>query len=73
MCIRDRTQDGVIERFAADLREAVAYARDHAGQPAVSAALYGGLPGGMTADASVFITAVMRQLLDAQQSVPAPR
>ena len=70
---RPQTQDGVVERFAADLREAVAYARDHAGQPAVSAALYGGLPGGMTADASVFITAVMRQLLDAQQSVPAPR
>ena len=58
---RPQTQDGVVERFAADLREAVAYARDQRRSARRPAALYGGLPGGMTADASVFITAVMRQ------------
>lgn len=69
---RPQTQPGVVERFAADLADAVAYAEDHAGQPAVSAALYGGVPGGLTDQAELFISAVMGQLLDAQQSVPDP-
>jgi sphinganine-1-phosphate aldolase len=44
-----QTQDGVADRFAADLAEAVTYAKEHAGEPAGSAAIYGGVPGGMTA------------------------
>jgi glutamate/tyrosine decarboxylase-like PLP-dependent enzyme len=68
---RPQTRDGVVDRFAADLAEAVAYARSHVGQPAVSAALYGGVPGGMTADAEMFIASVMSGLMDAQQSVPS--
>jgi hypothetical protein len=37
-----------------------------------SAALYGGVPGGLTPAATMFITAVMSQMMDAQQSVPTP-
>ena len=43
---RPQTQPGVAEAFAADLADAVAYAREHAGEPAASAAIYGGVPGG---------------------------
>jgi glutamate/tyrosine decarboxylase-like PLP-dependent enzyme len=68
---RPQTQPGVTERFAADLAAAVAYARDHRDQPAESAAVYGGVPGGMNLEAEELIRSVMAQLLDAQQAVPA--
>jgi glutamate/tyrosine decarboxylase-like PLP-dependent enzyme len=69
---RPQTQPGVTERFAADLAAAVAYAREHKDQPAESAALYGGVPGGLTVDSEGFIRTVMAQLMDAQQAVPEP-
>ena len=62
--------EGIVERFAADLSDALDFARAKAGTPAQSAALYGGVPGGLTPAATMFITAVMSQMMDAQQSVP---
>lgn len=69
---RPQTQPGVAEAFAADLAEAVEYARAHAGEPAQSSAIYGGVAGGMTAEADEFIRAVMADMMDEQQAVPAP-
>ena len=69
---RPQTQAGVVERFAEDLDAAVAYAIEHADQPAESTAIYGGVPGGLNVEAEGFIRAVMAQLMDAQQAVPAP-
>jgi sphinganine-1-phosphate aldolase len=68
---RPQTQPGVVEAFAADLAHAVAYAREHADEPAASAALYGGVPGGLTLEAEEFMRNVMTQFLDAMQGVPA--
>lgn len=67
---RPQTQPGVAEAFAADLAEAVDYARAHAGEPASSGAIYGGVIGGMTAEADEFIRAVMAGMMDEQQAVP---
>jgi sphinganine-1-phosphate aldolase len=68
---RPQTQPGVVEAFAADLAEAVAYARERRDEPAESAALYGGIPGGLNVEAEEMMRSVMAQLMDAQQSVPA--
>jgi glutamate/tyrosine decarboxylase-like PLP-dependent enzyme len=68
---RPQLQPGVTEAFAADLDAAVAYAKERGDQPAESAALYGGVPGGLNLEAEEMIRAVMAQLLDAQQGVPA--
>jgi sphinganine-1-phosphate aldolase len=68
---RPQTQPGVVDAFAADLADAVAYAREHAGEPASSSAIYGGVPGGMTVEAEGFLRTVMAQILDTQQDVPA--
>jgi len=70
---RPQTQPGVVEMFAVDLAEAVEYARQHKGDPASSSAIYGGVMGGMTDDADSFIKAVMADMLDSQQQVPAGR
>jgi glutamate/tyrosine decarboxylase-like PLP-dependent enzyme len=67
---RPQTQPGVVERFAADLDKAVAYARDHRDDEPKSAAIYGGVSGGMTDDADEFIRSVMADMMDRQQSVP---
>jgi sphinganine-1-phosphate aldolase len=66
---RPQTQPGVVDAFAADLADAVAYARDHAAEPAQSSAIYGGVAGGMTDEADEFIRAVMADMMDAQQAV----
>ncbi len=68
---RPQLQPGVTDAFAADLADAVAYARERGDQPAESAAVYGGVPGGLNLEAEEMIRAVMAQLLDAQQGVPA--
>jgi sphinganine-1-phosphate aldolase len=68
---RPQTKPGVVESFAEDLDAAVSYARDHGDEPAESTALYGGVPGGLNADAEEMIRGVMAQLMDSQQSVPA--
>jgi sphinganine-1-phosphate aldolase len=69
---RPQTQPGVVDAFGVDLAEAVAYAHEHAGEQPQSAAVYGGVPGGMTAEADVFVRTVMAQILDAQQDLPQP-
>ena len=68
---RPQTQPGVSEAFAADLAEGVAYAHEHADQPAQSSAIYGGVAGGMTDEADEFIKAVMADMMDEQQALPS--
>jgi sphinganine-1-phosphate aldolase len=69
---RPQTQPGVVDAFASDLGEAVAYASEHADEQPSSAAIYGGVPGGITPEAEGFFRDVMAQILDSQQDVPAP-
>jgi glutamate/tyrosine decarboxylase-like PLP-dependent enzyme len=61
---RPNTQPGVVERFASDLLEAVAHAREHQGTPARSGALYAGT---LSAEQSA---AGMAWWLDATQALP---
>lgn len=65
-----QTQPGVVEAFAADLSEAVAHASEHRDEPAGSAAIYGGVAGGLSDEADEFIRSVMADMMDAQQAVP---
>ncbi len=69
---RPQTRPGVVEAFAADLAEAVDYARERsaAGERAESSAIYGGVAGGLTDEAGEFITAVMDSMMDAFQGLP---
>ena len=69
---RPQTRPGVVEAFTADLAEAVPYALAHADEPAKSAAIYGGVVGGLTDDADELIRSVMEEMMDAFQSVPPP-
>ena len=66
---RPQTQAGVVERFRTDLARAVEYAKGQ-DQPPASAAIYGGVPGGLTSDGAEFIGAIMSEILDSQQTVP---
>lgn len=70
---RPQTQPGVVEAFANDLAAAVEYAKEKeaAGEQAFSAAVYGGVAGGLTDEAEELIAGVMTDMLDTQQSVPA--
>jgi glutamate/tyrosine decarboxylase-like PLP-dependent enzyme len=68
---RPQTKPGVAEAFAEDLGAAVAYAREHGDEPAESSAVYGGVPGGHNVEAEEMIRAVMTQLMDSQQAIPA--
>ena len=68
---RPQLRPGVVEQWTEDLAAAVAYAIEHKDEQAESAALYGGVPGGLNLEAEKFIRGVMTQLLDAQQAVPA--
>jgi sphinganine-1-phosphate aldolase len=67
---RPQTQTEVVPEFAADLAEAVAYAKAHAADAPKSGAIYGGVAGGMTEEADEFIRAVMADMLDAQSVIP---
>ncbi len=69
---RPQTQPGVAEAFAADLADAVVYAKEKhaAGEAPHTGAIYGGVAGGMTDEADEFIQAVMGDMLDEMQSVP---
>lgn len=67
---RPQTQAGVVEAFATDLAEAVAYAKEKGHEPAASGAIYGGVAGGMNDEADEFIRMVMESMLDEQQAVP---
>ena len=67
MAVGDVTLGGHFEPWVDTL-----FARANAGKEPQSAAVYGGVPGGMTAEAEGFFKTVMAQILDAQQDVPAP-
>ncbi len=67
---RPQTQPGVVESFAADLDEAVAYALEHREETPKSAAVYGGVAGGMTDEADDFIRNVMADMMDKHQGLP---
>jgi glutamate/tyrosine decarboxylase-like PLP-dependent enzyme len=68
---RPQTQPGVAEAFAADLADAVAYAVEHKDETPSSAAIYGGVAGGLNDEADEFIRMVMSDMMDRHQSVPA--
>ena len=69
---RPQTRPGVVDAFAVDLAEAVVHAmrKEAAGEQAFSGAIYGGVPGGMSAAAEEFIVSVMDGMLDTELSVP---
>jgi sphinganine-1-phosphate aldolase len=67
---RPQTQPGVVEAFATDLDEAVAYALEHKDETPKSAAVYGGVAGGMTEEADEFIRQVMGDMMDKHQGLP---
>jgi sphinganine-1-phosphate aldolase len=68
---RPQTQDGVVENWRKDLAEAVAYANEHKEESAKSSAIYGGVADGLIAEADSFIRAVMSDMLDKHQGLPA--
>jgi sphinganine-1-phosphate aldolase len=68
---RPQTRPGVTEAFAADLADAVAHGREHKGETPRSAAIYGGVEGGLTDEADELIRAAMAGLLDRQSSIPS--
>ncbi len=68
---RPQTQPGLVDTFAADLADGVAYARAHAEDTPKSGAIYGGVAGGMTAEADDLIRMVMAEMMDTQQAIPA--
>lgn len=67
---RPQTQPGVVERWRADLADAVAYASEHRDEAAHSGSIYGGVAGGMTVEADEFIRLFMAQMMDDQLAVP---
>jgi glutamate/tyrosine decarboxylase-like PLP-dependent enzyme len=69
---RPQTQDGLADAFAADLTDAVQYAHEHREESPMSAAIYGGVEGGMTSEADEFIRSVMEDMLDKHQGLPRP-
>jgi sphinganine-1-phosphate aldolase len=69
---RPQTQDGLADTFATDLADAVAYAHEHKDEKPMSAAVYGGVEGGMTDEADEFIRSVMEDMMDKQQGLPRP-
>jgi glutamate/tyrosine decarboxylase-like PLP-dependent enzyme len=66
---RPQTQPGVAGAFAADLAEAVVHATERKDEAPFSAAIYGGVAGGLTDEADEFIRGVMGGLLDKQSSI----
>jgi glutamate/tyrosine decarboxylase-like PLP-dependent enzyme len=66
-----QTQDGVVERWTRDLAAAVAYAAEPPADPPATGAVYGGVAGGLTDETDAFIRAVMADMMDGHQSVPA--
>lgn len=72
MCVtRPQTQPGVVERFAADLADAVAYGHEKGDEAPFSGAIYGGVPGGPTPEATAFVEEIMVGMLDGMQDIPS--
>ena len=71
MCVtRPQSQPGVVEAFARDLAEAVAYGREHADETPASAAIYGGVPGGEMPGVREFVREAIYSLMDATMDAP---
>jgi sphinganine-1-phosphate aldolase len=68
---RPQTQPGVAEAFAADLADAVARAVERKDEVPFSAAIYGGVAGGLTDEADDLIRSVMADMLDKQARIPS--
>jgi sphinganine-1-phosphate aldolase len=68
---RPQTQPGVAEAFASDLADAVAYAVERKADAPFSAAIYGGVAGGLTDEADDLIRSVMADMLDKQARIPS--
>jgi sphinganine-1-phosphate aldolase len=68
---RPQTQPGVTDQFAADLADAVAIAKERKDEAPFSAAIYGGVAGGLTDEADELIRSVMADLLDRQSTIPS--
>ena len=66
-----QTQDGVVETFATDLADAVAYALENQDGPARSSAVYGS-SGATPEEADAALRVLMASMLDKSQSVPPP-
>ncbi len=69
---RPQTQPGLADEFAKDLADAIPYAHEHKDEKPLSAAVYGGVEGGMTDEADEFIRAIMEDMLDKHQGLPRP-
>ena len=68
---RPQTQAGVADAFAADLAEAVTYAVERKDEAPFTAAIYGGVAGGLTDEADDLIRSVMADMLDKQARIPS--
>ncbi len=68
---RPQTHPGVSERWRRDLADAVRYAQSHRDEAPRSGAIYGGVSGGPSDEADLFIKMVMAQMMDDQLAVPA--
>ena len=67
---RPQTQPGVVEEFAKDLAEAVAYAEEHKAETPKATPIYGGVEGGFTDEAGDFIRQVMSDMMDGHMAIP---
>ncbi len=67
---RPQIKPGLVEQWADDLDDAVAYAHQHADEKPLSGAIYGGVEGGPTTESDEFIRAVMADMMDCQQALP---
>jgi glutamate/tyrosine decarboxylase-like PLP-dependent enzyme len=67
---RPQTQSGLADTFATDLAEAIPYAMEHKDEKPMSAAIYGGVEGGLTDEADEFIRSVMEDMMDKHQGLP---
>ncbi len=67
---RPQTQPGVVEAFAADLAEAVEYAKNPDRDRPQTGAIYGGLPKD-NPEIRTFVRGAMVEMLDAYQGVPS--
>lgn len=68
---RPQTQPGVVERWTADLGDAVNYALAHRDESPQSGAIYGGVAGGPNDEADAIIKFFMADMMDSQLSIPA--
>jgi glutamate/tyrosine decarboxylase-like PLP-dependent enzyme len=71
MCVtRPQTQPGVVETFAKDLADGVAYAKNPPTEQPASAAVYGGLPEGVP-KLQELVRGVMIGMMDTMQDIPS--